>query len=139
MIYAHLSKLYKLTHVILFRLDKPMFDENVPRTIEMIEGHMGLVNMTAKANPEKVAYQWIKETENGPRQIRNFEHKKENSMNLDSSLVFNQFHERIFSTNGVLNISKVTRRDAGIYTIKAKNEEGSSQTKIKLEVLYEPR
>ena len=116
-----------------------MFDKSVPRTIEMIEGHIGLVNMTAKANPEQVAYQWIKDTENGPRQIRSFEHNKENSINLDTSVAFSQFHERIFSTNGVLNITKVTRRDAGIYTIKAKNEEGSSQTKIKLEVLYEPR
>ena len=118
-------------------LDKPMFDEDIPRTIEMIEGHMGLVNMSAKANPEKVAYQWIKDTENGPRQIRNFEHKNENSINIDNA--FSQFHERIFSINGVLNITKVTRRDAGIYTIKAMNDEGASQTKIQLEVLYEPR
>ena len=114
-----------------------MFDEDIPRTIEMIEGHTGMVNMTAKANPEKVVYQWIKDTENGPRQIRSFANKNENS--IDSSVAFNQFHERIFSINGVLNITEVTRRDAGIYTIKAKNDEGASQTKIKLEVLYEPR
>ena len=114
-----------------------MFDEDIPRTIEMIEGHTGMVNMTAKANPEKVVYQWIKDTENGPRQIRSFANKNENS--IDSSVSFSQFHERIFSNNGVLNITKVTRRDAGIYTIKAKNDEGASQTKIKLEVLYEPR
>ena len=115
-----------------------MFDEDIPRTIEMIEGHMGMVNMTAKANPETVVYQWIKDTENGPRQIRSFANKNENS--IESSIELSaQFHERIFSINGVLNISKVTRRDAGIYTIKAKNDEGASQTKINLEVLYEPR
>ena len=73
----------------------------------------------------------------GTRDLQSFANKNENS--IDSSVAFNQFHERIFSINGVLNITKVTRRDAGIYTIKAKNDEGASQTKIKLEVLYEPR
>ena len=116
-----------------------MFDEDTPRTVEMIEGHRGLGNMTAKANPDRVVYQWIKDTENGPRQIRNFGLNNENEINDADNTVFNKLHERIFTSDGVLNVTKVMRNDAGFYTIKARNDEGSSQTKIKVDVLYEPR
>ena len=115
-----------------------MFDEDMERTIEIIEGHQVLVNMTAKANPGRVVYQWIRETQNGPRQIQNFGHGNENAINADHQ-VFNKLHERIFTTDGVLNITKVMRSDAGFITITAENDEGASQTKIKLDVLYEPR
>ena len=121
-----------------FILDKPVFEEDLPRTIEMIEGRKALVNMTSKANPERVIYQWIKDTDNGPRQIRNFGSTNANDIDGDNSM-FNKVHERIFTTDGVLNITKVLRSDAGFYTIKAKNDEGASQTKISVDVLYEPR
>ena len=121
-----------------FILDKPVFEQDLPRTIEMIEGRKALVNMTSKANPERVIYQWIKDTDNGPRQIRNFGSTNANDIDGDNSM-FNKVHERIFTTDGVLNITKVLRSDAGFYTIKAKNDEGASQTKISMDVLYEPR
>ena len=115
-----------------------MFDDDIPRTFKMIEGRQDLINMTAKANPERVTYQWIKDREDGPRNLRNFGRHNENSIDTDNT-GFNKLHERIFSNDGVLNITKVLRKDAGFYTIKANNDEGASQTKIKLEIQYEPR
>ena len=43
------------------------------------------------------------------------------------------------SIGGVLNISNVRREDSGYYTISATNAEGTTQTKIKIDVLYAPR
>ena len=42
-------------------------------------------------------------------------------------------------SGGVLNISNVRREDSGYYTISATNAEGTTQTKIKIDVLYAPR
>ena len=42
-------------------------------------------------------------------------------------------------SGAILNISDVRREDSGYYTVRATNEEGSSQTKIRLDVLYPPR
>ena len=39
----------------------------------------------------------------------------------------------------MLNISNVRREDSGYYTISATNAEGTTQTKIKIDVLYAPR
>ena len=115
-----------------------MFDDDLPRTIQMIEGHESLVNMTAKANPDRVVYQWIKDTDEGPRKIPNFGENSENAIDTDNTIL-NKIRERIFCIDGVLNITNVLRKDAGFYTIKANNAEGFSQTKIKLEILYQPR
>ena len=46
---------------------------------------------------------------------------------------------RLSVSGGVLNISNVRREDSGYYTISATNAEGTTQTKIKIDVLYAPR
>ena len=46
---------------------------------------------------------------------------------------------RLSVSEGVLNISNVRREDSGYYTISATNAEGTTQTKIKIDVLYAPR
>ena len=46
---------------------------------------------------------------------------------------------RLSVSGGVLNTSNVRREDSGYYTISATNAEGTTQTKIKIDVLYAPR
>ena len=87
----------------------------------LIEGRAVVVNMTAVANPSPINYLWFKEDQDGKlREIKS----------TGSRLTFE---------NGVLNISSVEREDAGYYTISATNDEGTTQTKIRLDVHYPPR
>lgn len=66
--------------------------------------------MQANANPMTIAYTWMKDgapiTNNG------------NAI------------ERIVSDGAILNITKLTRNDAGIYTCKAVNSQGSATMNI---------
>ena len=89
--------------------------------IELIEGSSSMVNMTASANPLPIDYEWAKES------AASLELEKLNPSN------------RLSVSEGVLNISNVRREDSGYYTISAKNAEGTTQTKIKIDVLYAPR
>ncbi len=48
-------------------------------------------------------------------------------------------NQRVFYNNGVLQIKKVKKEDAGFYTVTASNEEGTAQTSFEIDVLYPPR
>ena len=87
--------------------------------IELIEGSSAVVNMTATANPLPIQYEWAKES----------------ALELEKVLA----DHRLSVSAGVLNISSVRREDSGYYTISATNAEGTTQTKIKIDVLYAPR
>ena len=88
--------------------------------IELIEGSPAIVNMTASANPLPIEYEWSKE-----------------SSALELEKLFPT--ERLSLSGGVLNLTNVKRQDSGYYTISATNAEGTTQTKIKIDVLYAPR
>ena len=47
--------------------------------------------------------------------------------------------DRLVMSGGVLNLTNVKRQDSGYYTISATNAEGTTQTKLKIDVLYAPR
>ena len=72
--------------------------------------------MTAVANPSPVTYEW----------------------NRVDGISRDEFG-RVSYHDGVLNISEVKRSDEGFYTVRASNAEGTTQTKIEIEVLYAPR
>ena len=94
--------------------------------------------MTAKANPDKVIYQWT-EDKDRVRNIPNLPATPMQSGHHQGSDDSTMLHKRVFSNNGVLNITKVLREDTGFYTIRGTNDEGTSHTKLKIEVLYQPR
>ena len=72
--------------------------------------------MTAVANPSPVTYEW----------------------NRVDGISRDEFG-RVSYHDGVLNISEVKRSDEGFYTVRASNAEGTTQTKVEIEVLYAPR
>ena len=109
--------------LFFFHLDKPVFhmDTKHGNAIELIEGSPAIVNMTATANPLPIEYEWSKE-----------------SQALELEKLF-PIADRMAISGGVLNFTNVKRQDSGYYTISATNAEGTTQTKIKIDVLYAPR
>lgn len=81
------------------------------------------MNMTATANPLPIEYEW----------------SKESPASLELEKLQPGSDHRLSVSGGVLNISNVRREDSGYYTISATNAEGTTQTKIKIDVLYAPR
>ena len=91
--------------------------------IELIEGSPATVNMTASANPTPIEYEWAKESP---------------ALELEK-LHSDPTDDRLVMSGGVLNLTNVKRQDSGYYTISATNAEGTTQTKLKIDVLYAPR
>ena len=91
--------------------------------IELIEGSPATVNMTASANPTPIEYEWANESP---------------ALELEK-LHSDPTDDRLVMSGGVLNLTNVKRQDSGYYTISATNAEGTTQTKIKIDVLYAPR
>lgn len=91
--------------------DPPKFVPPPSYTVVGIEGEALQVAMQANANPMTITYTWMKDgapiNNNGNAGI-----------------------ERIVSDGAVLNITKLTRNDAGIYTSKAVNSQGSATMNI---------
>jgi hypothetical protein len=102
-----------------FFSDKPQFHPG-NRPYELIEGHPATINLTALANPTKIAYVWTKEAEEG----------RESKLETD---------DRVSVVNGVAIFSEMWRADAGYYSVTAENAEGATQTKIEVKVFYPPR
>ena len=94
--------------------------------IELIEGSPATVNMTASANPTPIEYEWAKES-----QALELEKLHSDSTTDD--------RRRLVMSGGVLNLTNVKRQDSGYYTVSATNAEGTTQTKLKIDVLYAPR
>lgn len=82
-------------------------------TVVGIEGEALQVAMQANANPMTITYTWMKD--GAPI----------NNGNGNGNGI-----ERIVSDGAVLNITKLTRNDAGIYTCKAQNSQGSATMNI---------
>uniref|UniRef100_H3DM88 NPHS1 adhesion molecule, nephrin n=1 Tax=Tetraodon nigroviridis TaxID=99883 RepID=H3DM88_TETNG len=103
-----------------FQLDvryPPEFSLEQPTRIQVLEDDVATIPLLVSANPEEVSCIWLHRRElvreeGGPR-----------------------YHQ---ADDSSLEIRNVTRRNAGIYTVKCTNEEGENQTTIKLDVLYSP-
>ena len=116
-------------------------DHSRGNAIELIEGSTAAVNMTATANPLPIEYEWSKES--SALELEKLGSSSSSTVQQDlakSEPVLSRYDpDRLSVSGGVLNISKVRREDSGYYTVSATNAEGTSQTKIKIDVLYAPR
>lgn len=90
--------------------DSPKFVPPPSSTVVGIEGESLQVGMKANANPMSIAYTWTKD-------------------GLPISTNGNGV-ERIVSEGPILNITKLARKDAGIYTCEAINSQGSAMINI---------
>lgn len=79
-------------------------------TVVGVEGEPLQVAMMANANPMSIAYTWTKD-----------------GLPIIAS---GNSVERIVSEGPILNITKLTRNDAGIYTCEAVNSQGSAMINI---------
>lgn len=100
---------------VLF-LDKPVFDENLEKTVTGIEDEPLIINLKAEGNPSNIAYTWTKDglpvTQAGAATGT----------------------ERIISDGQILNITRLSRHDAGSYTCEALNSQGSTVAIVNITV-----
>lgn len=90
--------------------DPPKFVPPPSSTVVGVEGEPLQVAMMANANPISIAYTWTKD-----------------GLPI---LASGNGVERIVSEGPILNITKLTRIDAGIYTCEAVNSQGSAMINI---------
>jgi len=125
---------------------KPLFDDERTKIIDLVEGEAASINMTALANPSRIEYVWSKDR---PHQVIPSSAEEEESTagdremkSLNEARTHNNNNHlrrrRVYADNGVLNVSVVRRGDAGTYTIRASNQEGATETRIEINVLYPP-
>lgn len=96
-----------------FTLDvlyKPIF-ENRPTIPSAIEGEQLTVFLEARGNPSNIAYTWTKD-----------------------GVPLTKKSLRILADGPVLNITKLSRNDTGIYTCEASNTEGSTSISFNVTV-----
>ncbi|XP_068995911.1 nephrin [Embiotoca jacksoni] len=103
-----------------FKLDvlyPPEFSPDQPTEVQVVEDDMATIPLLVSANPEEVSCIWL--------------HRREKVVK-EGDL---RYH---WSDDYSLEIKNVTRKDAGVYTVKCANEEGVNQISITLDVLYAP-
>lgn len=101
----HLVRLVRLVPT-----DPPKFVTPPSYTVVGIEGESLQVAMVANANPMSVTYTWTKD-----------------GLPI---LASGNGIERLVSEGPILNITKLTRKDAGIYTCEAVNSQGAAMINI---------
>ncbi|TWW79368.1 Nephrin Renal glomerulus-specific cell adhesion receptor [Takifugu flavidus] len=102
-----------------FQLDvlyPPEFSPEQPTHIQVLEDDVATIPLLVSANPEEVSCIWL--------------HHRELVRAGDPR--YHWAHDRS------LEILNVTRKSAGVYIVKCTNEEGETQTTIKLNVQYAP-
>ncbi|CAN9514347.1 unnamed protein product [Ophioblennius macclurei] len=91
----------------------PEFGPDQPTEVQVVEDDMAAIPLLVSANPEEVSCIWL---HRGEKVV------KEGDLQYDHSL----------------EIKNVTRKDAGVYTVKCANDEGANQISITLTVHYAP-
>ncbi|XP_062711778.1 nephrin isoform X5 [Aedes albopictus] len=92
----------------------PKFSPPPSSTVVGFEGESLTVGMVANGNPMSIAYTWTKE-----------------GLPIQTPGV-----QRIVSEGPILNITKLARSDAGVYTCEAVNSQGSAMINITIVVEY---
>lgn len=95
----------------MFLLDKPIFEEFDPSELSGMEGEPFAISVVVNANPSAVSYTW-----------------KRNGQPLNNN------GRRIIARSSTLNITRLERQDAGIYTVEAINHEGRAFYNLSLNV-----
>lgn len=102
--------------IFFVHADKPVFDSSNEESIIGIENEPLIISLKADGNPQNIAYTWTKD--GLP------------IMQVGSSSGM----DRIISDGSVLNITKLSRHDAGTYFCEALNSQGSSLAQINITV-----
>ncbi|KAM8734312.1 nephrin isoform 1-T1 [Acanthopagrus schlegelii] len=95
----------------------PEFSPEQPSEVQVLEDEMATIPLLVSANPEEVSCIWL--------------HRREKVVK-EGDL---RYH---WPDDNSLEIRNVTRKDAGVYTVKCTNDEGVDQTSIMLDVQYAP-
>lgn len=100
-------------------LYKPVFEENSVQHVTGVEKESLVVTVKADGNPPNIAYTWTKD-------------------GLPISRVggssSNSLSDRIISDGPMLNITKIHRNDAGVYSVEATNSQGGNVLNINVTV-----
>ena len=99
----------------MFPADAPEFLSPPLTQFDLVEGQSSAINLTARANPSQIVYNWSRLSESGA-----------NSSGLDNT--------RFVANGPILNITGVLRSDSGVYKLQASNELGVSETAVKVNV-----
>ncbi|XP_076592491.1 nephrin [Chaetodon auriga] len=95
----------------------PEFSPEQPTQVQVVEDDMATIPLLVSANPEEVSCIWL--------------HRREKLVK-EGDL---RYH---WLDDNSLEIENVTRKDAGVYTVKCTNDEGVDQTSVMLDVQYAP-
>uniref|UniRef100_A0A3Q3LF73 NPHS1 adhesion molecule, nephrin n=1 Tax=Labrus bergylta TaxID=56723 RepID=A0A3Q3LF73_9LABR len=95
----------------------PEFSPEQPTQVQVVEDDVATIPLLVSANPEEVSCIWL--------------HRREKLVK-EGDL---RFH---WSDDNSLEIENVTRKNAGVYTVRCTNDEGVSQISITLDVQYAP-
>ncbi|XP_075987678.1 nephrin adhesion molecule sticks and stones isoform X1 [Anticarsia gemmatalis] len=99
-------------------LYSPIFDETTPYTTVGVENEPLIIVLRADGNPGSITYTWTKDGL---------------PITLSS---YSTGNDRIISEGSMLNMTKLTRHDAGIYTCEAVNSQGAAVANISVSVHY---
>ncbi|KAK2844421.1 hypothetical protein Q5P01_011080 [Channa striata] len=95
----------------------PEFSLDQPTQVQVVEDDTATIPLLVSANPEEVSCIWL--------------HRREKLVKEADP----RYH---WSDDNSLEIKNVTRKDAGVYTVKCTNDEGENQTSITLDIQYAP-
>ncbi|XP_022244976.1 synaptogenesis protein syg-2-like isoform X2 [Limulus polyphemus] len=107
-------------------LYKPRFLVQNLERFDVLEGESAHINVTVKANPSSISYQWF----------------QEGQLIIDPSssalwITHGPHSHNVFARGSVLEIPKVSRNHAGLYVCEAANSEGATKIEIIINVLYQ--
>lgn len=105
-----------ITNDFSVSIDKPVFDEGNEKYVNGIEGEPLIITLRADGNPQSIAYTWTKD-----------------GLPIMQSSSSSGI-ERILSDGPMLNITNLSRHDAGVYSCEAINSQGSSVTQVNITV-----
>ncbi|XP_049881989.1 nephrin [Pectinophora gossypiella] len=96
----------------------PIFDETTPETTVGVENEPLIIVLRADGNPGSITYTWTKD-----------------GLPITQSS-YSSGNDRIISEGSMLNMTRLSRHDAGVYTCEAVNSQGAVTINITVNVHY---
>ncbi|CAG9790140.1 unnamed protein product, partial [Diatraea saccharalis] len=96
----------------------PIFDESIQESVAGEENETLVIMLKAHGNPGSITYTWTKD-----------------GLPITQS-PYSNTNDRIISDGSMLNMTRLSRNDAGVYTCEAVNSQGASTVNITVTVQY---